>query len=99
MAVTIYNDDLALVRDARRARLGHGLNRLAWREVSAQLRPETAQLRNTVSVAVREPMPGDWSMVSESQPHAKAAANTAEWQVKLPAEGQAILAYRVRVRY
>ena len=52
-----------------------------------------------VTVTVREPMPGDWTMVSESQPHAKAAAGTAEWKVKVPAEGQATLTYRVRVKY
>jgi Uncharacterized conserved protein len=46
VAVTIYNDNLALVKDARRVKLGRGLNRVAWREVSAQMRPETAQLRN-----------------------------------------------------
>ncbi|MHB1085809.1 MAG: DUF4139 domain-containing protein [Thiobacillus sp.] len=52
-----------------------------------------------VSVTVREPMPGDWTMVAESQPHTKAASGTAEWQVKVPAEGQTTLSYRVRVRY
>ena len=53
----------------------------------------------TVVVTVREPMPGDWVMLSESQPHIKAASGTAEWKVALPAEGQTTLAYRVRVRY
>jgi hypothetical protein len=38
-------------------------------------------------------------MVSASQPHTKAASGTAEWQVNVPAEGKATLAYRVRVRY
>jgi len=51
VAVTIYNDNLALVKEARRVSLGRGLNQLAWREVSAQLRPETAQLRNLSSPA------------------------------------------------
>ena len=51
VAVTIYNEDLALVKDARRIRLGRNLNRLAWREVSAQMRPETAQLRNVSNPA------------------------------------------------
>ncbi len=46
LAVTIYNDNLALVKDTRRVKLGRDFNQLAWREVSAQLRPETAQLRN-----------------------------------------------------
>jgi hypothetical protein len=53
----------------------------------------------TVVVTVREPMPGDWVMLSESQPHIKAASGIAEWKVALPAEGQTTLTYRVRVRY
>ena len=52
-----------------------------------------------VTVTVREPIPGDWTMVSESQPHAKVASGIAEWKVSVPAEGKAMLAYRVRVRY
>ena len=55
--------------------------------------------QEAVTVTVREPMPGDWTMVSASQPHTKAASGTAEWQVKVPAEGKATLTYRVRVRY
>lgn len=52
-----------------------------------------------VTVTVREPMPGDWTMVSESQPHTRAASGTAEWKVKVPAEGATTLTYRVRVKY
>lgn len=47
LAITVYNDGLALVNDTRRIELAHGTNRLAWRDVSAQIRPETALLRNT----------------------------------------------------
>jgi len=46
LAVTIYNDNLALVKDTREVRLGRGESRLAFQEVSAQIRPETALLRN-----------------------------------------------------
>ena len=46
VAVTIYNEDLALVRDQRLVRLEKGENRLAFREVSARMRPETALLRS-----------------------------------------------------
>jgi hypothetical protein len=46
LAVTIYNGDLALVKDARRVKLGAGENLLAWREVSARIQPETALLRS-----------------------------------------------------
>ncbi|MHB1093063.1 DUF4139 domain-containing protein [Thiobacillus sp.] len=51
-----------------------------------------------VTVIVREPMPGDWTMVSESQSHTKAASGIAEWKVKVPAEGTTTLIYRVRVK-
>lgn len=46
VAVTIYNDDLALVKDQRKLRLGSGANMLAFRDVSGRMRPETALLRS-----------------------------------------------------
>ena len=46
VAVTIYNDNLALVKDQRKIKLKSGLNSLALRDVSAQIRPETALLRS-----------------------------------------------------
>ncbi len=55
--------------------------------------------KDAVTVTVREPIPGDWSMQSESQPHKKVSSQLAEWQVQVPAEGEAKLSYRVRVSY
>ncbi len=52
--------------------------------------------KETVTVIVREPVPGDWRMLSASLPHKKIASHLAEWQVELPAESQTILTYRVR---
>jgi hypothetical protein len=52
-----------------------------------------------VTVVVREPVPGDWTMLEETQRHKKVAAGTAEWHVRVPAEGNATLRYRVLVRY
>ncbi|HOD32903.1 MAG TPA: DUF4139 domain-containing protein [Holophaga sp.] len=49
LAVTIYNDNLALVKDQREVRLPKGMAALAFQEVSAQIRPETALLRNLTS--------------------------------------------------
>jgi len=46
VAVTIYNNNLALVKDTRRIQLHEGLNNLAFKDVSAQIRPETAALRS-----------------------------------------------------
>ncbi len=44
IAVTIYNEDLALVRDRRNVTLEAGVNELAFIDVSAAMRPETALL-------------------------------------------------------
>lgn len=46
VAVTIYNNNLALVKDQRKVKLGSGIQKLAIRDVSAQMRPETALLRS-----------------------------------------------------
>jgi hypothetical protein len=54
--------------------------------------------KEAVTVVVREPVPGDWSMISESQPHTKAASGIAEWKIRVPADGEAALTYRVRVK-
>ncbi|WP_028585244.1 DUF4139 domain-containing protein [Desulfogranum mediterraneum] len=44
LQITIYNHDLALVRDKRSLTLGEGVNTLAFREVSSRIKPETAFL-------------------------------------------------------
>jgi hypothetical protein len=46
VAVTIYNENLALIKDTRKVMLDQGSNRLALREVSGGMRPETALLRS-----------------------------------------------------
>lgn len=52
-----------------------------------------------VVVTVVEPVPGDWSVLQESHPHNKAAADAALWKIKVPAKGQTVLRYRVEVKY
>ncbi|WP_395011733.1 DUF4139 domain-containing protein [Undibacterium sp.] len=46
VAVTIYNENLALVKDQRKLNLKRGASALAFRDVSARMRPETALLRS-----------------------------------------------------
>jgi len=46
LAVTIYNENLALVKDQREIHLPKGDARLAFQEVAARMRPETALLHN-----------------------------------------------------
>lgn len=52
-----------------------------------------------VTVIVREPVPGDWTMLEQTHRHAKVAAGTAEWQLQVPAGGSTTLKYRVQVRH
>lgn len=51
VAVTIYNSNLALVKDQRQVKLQAGNTDLALRDVSAMIRPETALLRNLANPA------------------------------------------------
>ncbi len=46
VAVTIYNNNLALVKDQRSVKLNSGMQKLALRDVSAQIRPETVLLKS-----------------------------------------------------
>jgi hypothetical protein len=52
-----------------------------------------------ITVKVIEPMPGDWEMLAESHPHRKETAQAAVWSVPVPADGKALLTWRVRVKY
>lgn len=53
--------------------------------------------KTPVTVTVDEPIAGDWDVLDSSQPHERAAANTARWLVTVPAGGGQTLTYRVRV--
>ncbi|AGX87542.1 DUF4139 domain-containing protein [Candidatus Symbiobacter mobilis] len=46
VSVTIYNENLALVKDQRTVHLPHGSSTLAFRDISAKMRAETALLRS-----------------------------------------------------
>lgn len=50
VALTVYNHDLALVKDTRKLRLPQGVSRLAFADVSARIRPETARLYGDLQV-------------------------------------------------
>ncbi len=51
---------------------------------------------HSVTVQVREPIPGSWAILKENHPHTKDGM-TAVWNVKVPPNGQATLTYSVRV--
>ena len=55
--------------------------------------------KEPVVVTVKEPIPGDWEILRESQGHEKPEAHLAVWKVTVPAEGSSTLTYRALVRY
>ncbi|RMX03067.1 DUF4139 domain-containing protein [Corticibacter populi] len=61
------------------------------------------ELRNAkdvpATITVVEPIPGDWTMLEESIAHSKPTGGLAQWQVPVPANGNAVLNYKVRIRY
>ena len=54
---------------------------------------------DAVEVTVLEQLPGDWSLLQDSQPHTKEAANLVSWRVTVPAEGTTTLSWRALVRF
>lgn len=50
LAITIYNSNLALVKDTRAIKLNKGIQTIALRDVSAQIRPETALFKSINAV-------------------------------------------------
>lgn len=113
LAVTIYNDDLALVKDQRKVRLANGENRLSWRDVSARIQPETALLRSLDGAQIRlleqnfdfdllTPQSLLAKSVGESvrvfrPPHPMTGVETVEQATVLAANGGVVLKFADRV--
>lgn len=55
--------------------------------------------KEPIAVAVIERLPAEWKVLQESHPHEKTQAFEAKWTVPVPAEGSAVLSYRVRIEY
>ena len=78
--------------------LGRDDKRRQVSESAYEIRLKNAK-KEAATVTVREPIPGDWEMVSSSLPFTKPASGTAEFKVPVPAEGETVLTYRVRVKW
>ena len=55
------------------------------------------QAGHSVEVAVVGDMPPGWSLREESHPHEPESANRVLWRLAVPAGGETVLTYRVRV--
>ncbi len=52
---------------------------------------------DSISVSVEEPLVGDWKVVDRSHKFSKVNASLIRFEVKVPANGESIVTYRVRV--
>ena len=84
-----------LSADARQTDLRRGYGE--ERETAWEVRLRSAK-EAPVTVSVVASFPGEWMVVDESQPHARLNAQSAQWRVEVPAQGEATVTYRVRVR-
>ncbi len=114
-AIFVGSDNIAHTAENEKVglRVGNAFDVSAER-IQTDYRRETLALRSyesayritlknakdkAVTVIVSEPVPGDWTMISESQPHSKVSSGRAEWRIAVPAKGETVLTYRVRVTY
>ncbi|MGE0354500.1 MAG: DUF4139 domain-containing protein [Gemmatimonadales bacterium] len=54
---------------------------------------------STVTVEVQEERGGDWAVIQSSLPAEKVSSTVTRFRVRVPADGEATLTYRVRVRW
>jgi hypothetical protein len=74
-------------------KLASGLYEVEW-EISLRNHKNAAQ-----TVTVIEPVPGDWQVLTSSHQYEKIQAHTLKYQISVPKDGAAKLAYRVRIRF
>lgn len=90
--------DLGEAFDILAERTQSAFRRIAKNVVESSWRIELRNAKDeAVAVKVLESMPDDWEIVQESAPHVKDEAHRAQWQVQIPAGGNATLEYVVRV--
>jgi hypothetical protein len=85
VAVTIYNNNLALVQDVRQVTLGQGRSRQEFPDVSAQIRPETVTLGGDGFGVIEQNF--DYDLLSPSALMTKAVGQTITLLRTNPATG------------
>jgi hypothetical protein len=78
-------------RDSTRAR---GIHTVATADYRVTLKNATD---SAVAVDVEEERAGEWSVVSSSVPVEKVSSTISRFRVRVPARGEAVLTYRIRV--
>ncbi len=87
--------DITVLRrqtDYKTAGLPESVSESSWSIAVANAKDQA------VAVDLVENIPGDWTILAESAPHTKAAADQVVWRVNVPAKGKTDLTFRVRVQ-
>ncbi|WP_188062856.1 DUF4139 domain-containing protein [Sphingobium sp. KCTC 72723] len=85
VAVTIYNDNLALVQDVRQVAISAGISRIEFPDVSAQIRPETLSFAADAASIVEQNF--DFDLLSPAKLMEKAIGRTVTIVRTNPATG------------
>jgi hypothetical protein len=78
--------------DYRTAGLPENVSESAWSIVVENAKDEQ------ITIDLVENVPGDWTVLAESAPHAKVAADRLAWRIGVPAKGKNQLTFRMRVQ-
>ncbi|EME67712.1 hypothetical protein H261_22103 [Paramagnetospirillum caucaseum] len=111
-AILLGEDHLPALPEGAEARLtlGQAFDLTARRmqtdfqKVSAEVTESAWEVRlanggdQAATVTLREAFRGDWLVLDESLPHVKESAALVRWTIPVPAKGEAVLRYRVRMK-
>jgi hypothetical protein len=78
-------------RDSTKA---HGVHTVATADYRVTLKNASD---STVTVDVQEERAGEWTVVASSVPAEKVSSTITRFRVRVPARGEAVLTYRIRV--
>ncbi|MBB4285506.1 DUF4139 domain-containing protein [Roseospira goensis] len=68
-------------------------------ETDHEIVVRNAKPERAVSVTVEAELPGEWTILDESHPHARVNAGRVAWTMEVPADGETRLTYSVRTRF
>jgi len=78
-------------RDSTKA---HGVHTVATADYRVTLKNATD---SATTIAVEEERAGEWSVLASSVPAEKVSSTLTRFRVRVPARGEAVLTYRIRV--
>ena len=70
ITLSLYQHDLALIKDTRQIMLRHGVNHLVWQEIAAKIKPQTAWISHLIQPGQLLASSRRCAQRGQRQPHA-----------------------------